>query len=137
MNFIYCFQAEWLKKKRSLSSWLIISGAFFTPIIVIIAKIVNSKSLYTTSIANDYWENIWRSSWESMSIFLLPMTVILTSSLITQLEYKNNTWKQLHTVPQRLTTIFFAKLFVIIVMITTCRITISTIITSTLSHSNP
>ena len=51
-----------------------------------------------------------------MAIFLLPLGVILATSLITQLEYKNNTWKQLHTTPQRLTTIFFAKLAVITVM---------------------
>jgi lantibiotic transport system permease protein len=36
--------------------------------------------------------------------------------LITQLEFRNNSWKQLHTTPQPLTTIFFAKLSVILVM---------------------
>lgn len=51
-----------------------------------------------------------------MAIFLLPMGVVLATSLITQIEYKNNTWKQLHTTPLSLTTIFFSKLAVIIVM---------------------
>ena len=32
MQFIHCFQAEWLKKKRSLASWLVVIGAFFTPV---------------------------------------------------------------------------------------------------------
>ena len=51
-----------------------------------------------------------------MAFFLLPVGVILASSLITQLEFRNNTWKQLLTTPQKLTSIFFAKLLVIMVM---------------------
>jgi hypothetical protein len=44
------------------------------------------------------------------------MGVILAASLVTQLEYRNNTWKQLHTTPQSLSIIFFAKLLVILLM---------------------
>ena len=51
-----------------------------------------------------------------MAIFLLPVGVIMATSLVTQLEYKNNTWKQLHTLPLTLTTIFFSKLTVILLM---------------------
>jgi hypothetical protein len=116
MRFIYCFKSEWLKKRGSLSSWLVIVGAFFTPVIVVIAKLVNSSRLYAESTSPKFWEALWNSSWQSMAIFLLPMGVILATSLITQLEYKNNTWKQLHTTPQKFTTIFFAKLTVITTM---------------------
>lgn len=116
MNFIRCFQSEWLKKKRSLSSWLVIVGGFFTPTIITIAALVRSERLYRQSISVHFWENLWNNSWESMAMFLLPIGVILATSLTAQLEYKNNTWKQLHTAPQRLTTIFFTKLAVIVVM---------------------
>lgn len=116
MQFIYCFQAEWIKKKRSLASWLVIIGAFFTPVILIIVKLVHRKSLKEINSSPQFWENHWMNSWESMAIFLLPMGIILAASLITQLEYKNNTWKQWHTTPQHFTTLFFAKLSVIIVM---------------------
>lgn len=116
MNFIYCFQSEWLKKKHSLSSWLVIVGAFFTPAIILVATLVRSEKLRGQSISDDFWRSLWSNSWESMALFLLPLGVILTSSLITQLEFKNNTWKQLHTTPQKLTTIFFAKFSVILVM---------------------
>ena len=44
------------------------------------------------------------------------MGVILAASLITQIECRNNTWKQLHTTPQSLTIIFVAKFAVIITM---------------------
>jgi lantibiotic transport system permease protein len=117
MNFLYCFQSEWLKKRRSLSSSLVIIGAFFTPTIVLIARLVRHGRLYSESTSADFWESLWSSSWESMAIFLLPLGIILATSLVTQIEFKNNTWKQLHTAPQTLTSIFFAKLAVITVML--------------------
>jgi lantibiotic transport system permease protein len=117
MNFIYCFQSEWMKKRRSLASWLIVAGAFFTPLIITLAKLVRRKLLAAEVQLDNFWQLHWNSCWESMAIFLLPIGVILTASLLIQLEYKNNTWKQLHTTPQRLTTIFFAKMAVIVVMI--------------------
>src|SRR5215211_5387036 len=112
MNFALSFQSEWQKKKRSLSSWLVIIGAVFTPTIIFIYKLTRAKYIAQMNVSPTFWEDLWKSSWESMAIFLLPIGVILASSLITQLEYKNNTWKQLHTTPQSLTTIFFAKLAV-------------------------
>src|ERR1039458_8588590 len=122
MNFLHCFQSEWIKKRRTLSSWLVIIGAFFTPAIVLMVRLVRSRGLYAESISSNFWEKLWTSSWESMAIFLLPLGLILATSLITQVEFKNNTWKQLHTAPQTLTTIFLAKLAVIVVMILQCFI---------------
>jgi len=122
MNFVHCFQSEWIKKRRTLSSWLVIIGAFFTPAIVLIVRLVKSRGLYAESASTNFWERLWTSSWESMAIFLLPLGLILATSLITQIEFKNNTWKQLHTAPQSLSAIYFAKLAVVVVMILQCFI---------------
>jgi hypothetical protein len=116
MNFIHCFQAEWLKKKGSLASWLVIIGGFFTPMIIIVVRIIYHSSLKSLNADPKFWEKHWINSWESMSIFMLPMGIILSASLMAQLEYKNNTWKQWHTTPQMYSTLFFSKLAVIIVM---------------------
>jgi len=116
-QFIHSFESEWLKRKRSLASWLVVCGAFFTPAIITSAKIVRHHLLTAAGSAKpNYWEGHWHSSWESMAIFLLPLGAILASSLITQLEYKNNSWKLLHTTPQSYRVIFLAKLSVILVM---------------------
>lgn len=64
-----------------------------------------------------FWEKIFSNCWQLMSLLLLPMGVILATSLITQLEFRNNTWKQLHTTPQHLTIIFATKLAVILIML--------------------
>ncbi|HEY0429502.1 MAG TPA: ABC transporter permease [Pyrinomonadaceae bacterium] len=117
MTFINSFQSEWLKKKRSLASWLVLAGAFFTPLIILIAKIKNHAALAALYVSDDFWLKAWNQSWESMEIFLLPVGIILATGLIAQIEYKNNTWKQLHTTPQAFTTIFLAKFLVIMIML--------------------
>lgn len=116
MSFINSFQSEWLKKRRSLASWLVIVGAFFTPTIILLVRLKNYKALAKLNVAEDFWTKLWFTTWESMTVLLLPMGIILAVALITQIEYKNNAWKQLHTTPQYFSTIFFAKFSVILVM---------------------
>ena len=105
------------EEKAKPCSWIVVIGGFFTPTIIIIARLVNYEQLAALYAKADFWTSLWQSSWESMAIFLLPLGVVLSTSLITQIEYKNNSWKQLHTVPLNFSTIFFTKLLVIIAML--------------------
>jgi len=114
MKFIYSVQSEWIKTKRSSASWLCIIGGFFIPLIYLLkfSYVGNSINSYKVEI----WKLLFNQMWQNMATFLLPMGVILASSLIAQLEYKNNTWKQVHASPQSFTTIFFSKFTVIALM---------------------
>jgi lantibiotic transport system permease protein len=116
-TFIRSFQSEWMKTRRSLATWIIVIGAFFTPTIFTIARLVKSENLSEKYASGQTWIMGWNDAWQSMAFFLLPLGVILVTSLITQIEFKNNTWKQLHTLPLSYTTIFFSKLTVILVML--------------------
>lgn len=116
LTYINSFRGEWLKKKRTAASWLVIAGALFIPLIMLAARLIMPSRLYGEVVHPHFWENLFRDSWQFMALFLLPMGVILASSLITQLEYRNNTWKQLHTTPQSYPVIFFAKLGLLLVM---------------------
>ena len=116
MMFLRSFQSEWLKIKRSLAFWMVIIGGFFTPTIIIIARLVNYARLPEIYSSENFWSALWRTSWESMAVFFLPLGAILSTSLIAQIEYKNNTWKQLHTLPLPFRTIYFSKLAVILVL---------------------
>ena len=115
-DFINAFCSEWLKRKRSLGSWLLVVGALFTPVIVVAARLIHRDQLPALYATSTFWISLWRSSWESMAIFFLPMAAILATSLITQIEYRNNAWKQVHTLPLSVATIFFSKLAVILVL---------------------
>jgi hypothetical protein len=117
MNFIHCFKGEWIKKKRSLAAWLVIIGGFFTPAIMIAIALYRSSATRAALLKKEYWTNHWLNSWESIAMFLLPLGIILSTSLVTQIEFKNNTWKQLHTSPQTFTNLFLAKLSVIVLML--------------------
>jgi hypothetical protein len=115
-DFIHSFQSEWLKKKRSLGSWLIVVGSLFTPVIIIAARLAHHDKLPRLYASGTFWTSLWRSSWESMAIFFMPMAAILATSLITQIEFRNNAWKQVHTLPLSPATLFFSKLAVILVL---------------------
>lgn len=114
MNFIYSLQSEWIKTKRSAASWLAIIGGFFIPTIFIFVALYTKETLNDVGLGS--WQMHFMNCWQSMAVFLLPMGIVLASSLITQMEFKNNTWKQLHTTPQSYTQIFFAKFSVILLM---------------------
>lgn len=110
------FSCEWLKRRRSLGAWLVIGGAFFTPAIVVVARLIRHAQLPALYESPDFWTSLWRSSWESMAIFFVPMAAILATSLVVQIEVRNNAWKQVHALPLHIGTIFLAKFAVIVAM---------------------
>ncbi|MFY0533448.1 ABC transporter permease [Nannocystis pusilla] len=99
-RFVDAFRCEWLKKRRSLGAWLVVVGAFFTPGIVTLARLIRREHLPTLYAAPEFWTSLWRSSWESMAVFFVPMAAILTTSLVVQIEVRNNAWKQVHALPR-------------------------------------
>lgn len=66
------------------------------------------------------WEKIIHDNWEISTAFLIPLYAILITSLIVQIEYKNNTWKQVYSSPRSNPDIFFSKFLVINSMIILC-----------------
>ena len=114
--FINCFAGEWIKKRRSFASWLVFAGGLFVPFITTIVFIVYPKQIMSLHTSKNFWGGLFEHSWQAMAFMLLPMGIVLAVSLITQLEFKNNCWKQLHTAPASFSSIYFSKLAVLIVM---------------------
>ncbi|MDI1480094.1 ABC transporter permease [Polyangium sp. y55x31] len=115
--FFHSLHSEWLKQRRSLASWMVIVGAFFTPAIIIVARLIHREGLPSLYASDGFWQLLWRNSWESAAIFFLPIGGTLATTLITQIEYKNNAWKLLHTLPLSVATIYFSKLAIILLML--------------------
>jgi lantibiotic transport system permease protein len=115
--YLHSFQSEWLKKRRSAAAWLTVAGALLVPVIILIARFIDRGGLATVNRSARLWESLYDRSWQFMAFFLLPMGVVLATSLITQLEFRNNAWKQVCTTPQTLTMIFLTKFSVILVML--------------------
>lgn len=117
MTFINSFLSEWLKRRRSSAVWLTLFGGLFVPIIMLISRLIRHKSTILANASEGVWEKTHNEIWQYMAYFLLPMGITLAASLIAQIEYRNNTWKQTLTTPQSLSTIFWAKYLVVLLML--------------------
>ena len=116
MSFDIALRAELLKTKRTASVWLSVLGAGFIPALFLTAYLLKPEGS-ARQLEQQPWNIHFMYGWQALSVFLFPMFVILICSLIPQIEYKNNTWKQVFSAPQSAATIFFSKFLVIQLMI--------------------
>jgi len=119
MSFAISLRSEIVKTRRSAAFWLSVIGASFIPFLFFLMYSFKPE-VFTVQLKTKPWELHFQHGWEALSIFLLPMFVILTCSLIPQIEFKNNTWKQVFASPQSLGNIFFSKYLTIHLMILLC-----------------
>lgn len=126
MYLINSLKSEWLKTKNSAALWLCIAGGLFLPVLFMTGSIVRQTSINKYSNNPLIWQAYAQQQWEVMAILLLPMGIVLISGLLTQVEYRNNTWKQVHTVPQPYTAVFLAKLAAIVLMTILCLLLFQT-----------
>lgn len=115
VKLINSIKSELLKTKRSFANWLSLFGGFFLPLIFLIAQLKEGKCIADNS--DNYWELHFVSLWQNMAAFILPMGIILACSLIVQIEFKNNAWKQLNVTAQSYSQIFLSK-YLILFLIT-------------------
>ena len=111
------FLSEWLKRRRSLTTWLVAGSAAFVPAIIFLARFRRIDAVPRLHQDPRFWTLLWVQVWESMALMILPLAVMMTVSLITQIEDRNNAWKQVHAAPLPLAAVFFAKLAVMLVLL--------------------
>jgi hypothetical protein len=112
MNLLISIRAEMTKTKRSASFWLSVLGAGVIPTLFFLVYVIEPEQNYSQD-----WDKHFLHGWQAFNAFLLPMFVILICSLIPQIEYKNNAWKQVFASPQTIGNIFFSKYLIILIMI--------------------
>ncbi len=117
MSYIQSVRAELIKTRRSAAFWLCLAGGAFVPLIFFLSYMIKPSANAKRLIA-DPWVIHFGQLWQTFSVFLLPMFIILISSMLVQMEYKNNTWKQVYTAPQSYAGIYFSKLTGIVMMVT-------------------
>ena len=87
------------------------------PAIIFLSRFRRIDALPAVYSSPRFWDTLWIQSWEAMALMILPMAIMLTVTLITQIEDTNHAWKQVHATPQPLAVIYAAKLIVILVLI--------------------
>ena len=118
-SYVLNTKAEFLKSKKTAALWITIIGAMFIPTINFLMLALNGDH-YSKGMKNAPWEATINQNWQMATAFLVPMYVILVTSLLVQIEYKNNTWKQVYASPRSNADIFFSKFFVINTMLILC-----------------
>lgn len=107
--------AEFIKTKRSFAIWLTLLAAAFIPAINAII-LLQRPEILLPKFEQTPWLTFLRFNWKNVSV-ILPMYIILITNLVVQIEFRNNTWKQVYASPRSFADIFFSKLVVIQVLI--------------------
>jgi hypothetical protein len=115
-TFLISLKAEFLKIRRSSALWLVLIAGAFLPIIQFIMYTTKPKE-FMARFGHDPWFGHVNMGFQAASFFLWPMSIILVASLVTQIEYRNNTWKQVMASPLRVGDVYFTKFIVIQCMI--------------------
>jgi len=121
MDFITATRSELLKTKRTASFWLSVAGAALIPVLFFVAYVSKSETASAGMKANP-WVSHFSTGWELMSPLLFPMYIILICTLVTHIEFRNNTWKQVFAAPVSTGTIYLSKFLAIHLMMLLCFI---------------
>ena len=112
MSFVASTRAELLKTKRTSSVWLSVIGAAFIPSLCFLAYYFKPDGA-VKRLAAEPWKIHLFYGWQALNSFLFPMYIVLLCTLIPQIEYRNNTWKQVFSSPQSFAGIYFSKFLIV------------------------
>ncbi|MFT4662216.1 MAG: hypothetical protein ACJA1H_002299 [Glaciecola sp.] len=115
MEFYRSLQSECLKLKGSRIPLITLFGGLMLSMIFTLRFILINNHINLSS-NEAIWENLFSSNSRAFLGFIIPIGAMLICALMTQVEYGNNNWKQVHTTPQRLSTIFLTKFTVVIAL---------------------
>ncbi len=109
MSLSISLRSEFLKMNRASTIYLCIIVAAIVPAILFFDTVFDDANQMKTFP----WNRYFTKAHQALSIVFLPLYIILTCTLLLQNEYRNNTWKQVLTSPQKLVNVFFAKFIIL------------------------
>jgi len=113
MSLLISLRSETLKLKRTLSLYLCMLASAFGPCMTFMEYI----NLDPATPKGLPWTDHFLRGREPLCAALFPLYVILICTLMLQIEYRDKTWKQLLSSPQRMINIFLAKFLTLQFMI--------------------
>lgn len=107
MKLLTALRAEMLKTKRTASFYFTILGAAPVPLIFLLNVLTGGGDL--EAVHKGSLNTVFELGMERNGLVFLPLFVILLCTLLPQIEYRNNTWKQVFASPQTKGNVFLAK----------------------------
>ena len=114
MSLAISFRSELLKSRRCSLLYVCLIGAALMPLLSFVEfYLLDGSGNITSESLNQYFFE----GTEALNLLLLPLYTILLCTLLPQIEYRNNTWKQVLASPQLKRNIFLSKFLTIQLMI--------------------
>jgi hypothetical protein len=120
-TFLINTRTELWKCRKTAAYWITIIGSAFIPLFLMIAYISFPKE-FVGDLGNNPWNNHIKNTWQAAAALFFPFYAIMVTSLVVQIEYRNNTWKQVYASPRSYADIFFSKFCIIQLLILSCFI---------------
>lgn len=108
MSLLVSFRSELRKTTGTASFYLTLIGAAVGPVIYLFNVLLDEGEL--DGISKDPLNGLFKILSEMNAVALFPLFIILICTLLPQIEYRNNTWKQVFTSPQKKAAVYLAKL---------------------------
>lgn len=115
-TFSLVFWSELLKVKNTFALWLVVFAALSIPLFVAI-EFANEAAKIISVLDSNPWDYGWIRSIRGIAIFSAPATIVVLTALLVNIEYKNNTWKHVLTLPVSKKLIYINKLLVTILLL--------------------
>lgn len=109
MTLAVSVRSELLKTKRTAAFYFTLIGAAVVPLLIFFNVLSDGLPDQERSI-KDPLNALFKLSTEMTGIAIFPWFIILLCTLLPQIEFRNNTWKQVLASPQTKGTVFLAKL---------------------------
>lgn len=115
MSLAISLKSEFLKTKRSPTWILTFIMAAFAPVFMLLVFQEQQDGHISDDVARiskDPWAFYYYQGWGIISMVFLPMFVVLMSTLLPQIEYRNHTWKQVFAAPQSFGKLYLSKFLI-------------------------
>ena len=106
MNLLLSLRSEVVKTRWTASYYLTLAAAAFGPFMSMMDIIFDGIE---PGSRNRLFSKLMINSFEPVGFLVFPFFLILICTLLPQIEFKNNTWKQVLASPQSKANVFLAK----------------------------
>jgi hypothetical protein len=111
--YISNIKNEVIKLKRTFAFWLTIISAIIFPLLFFIVYLVKHAKM-VPDLGDNPWEKFMVNQVQNSIPFLVPMFIVLITSLIIQVEHKSHGIKHLFSLPIPKWSVYFGKLSIVI-----------------------
>lgn len=112
MKVLTSFRAEMLKISGRPTILLISLLCILVPLLLTLSFEPDSPEDMKALVGNA-WNRFYEGGEKLTGLVFLPLYIIITCTLLPQIEYRNNTWKQVFASPQTYTSIYLSKYLVL------------------------